>query len=253
MFRGGAVPIAAFAAIVLGILSPAIAAAQNQPIGAFTPEPVNQNVGPQQAKGLIVYSHGYTSGLDHTQSPTQPYVKDWSAHGYDAYRFNRRYILDPSVDAKSLVDSVRAARALGYKRVILTGQSTGAWESIMAAGQGVQADGIIAMSPAWHGKIKDQKDLTRTKSEWNTYVKAIPPGARYFIAKFLDDEYDVGGTLEATRSVFAQHGVDAVLLNYPAGFSGHHAADKNNFNKVYGPCMFKFIETGVKEPPCVGI
>ena len=157
MFRGGAVPFAAFAAMVLGILSPTNATAQNQPIGAFTAEPVNQNVGPQQAKGLIVYSHGYTGGLDHTQSPNQP------------------------------------------------------------------------------------------------YVKAIPVGVRYFIAKFLDDEYDVGGTLEATKAVFAQHGVDAVLLNYPAGFSGHHAADKNNFDKVYGPCMFKFIETGVGEPPCIGI
>lgn len=227
--------------------------AQQQPIGAFTAEAGNHNVGPQQAKGLVVYSHGYMGGFDHTHTPTQPYVRNWWAAGYDGYRFDRRYIVDVLVDAKNMVEAVRLARTLGYRRIILAGQSTGAWESIIAAGRGVQADGIIAMSPAWHGKVKDQKDVSVTKSEWTNYVGAIPPGARFFIAKFRDDEYDVGGTLEATKPIFAQHGVDAVLLNYPPGFSGHHAADGEKFNAAYGRCVFKFIETGSREPPCIGL
>jgi len=231
----------------------AAAHAQNQPIGVLTAEPKNHNVGPQQAAGLVVYSHGYMSGLDHTASPTQPYVKHWWGHGYDGYRFNRRYILDPAADANTLVEAVRLARSLGYKRVVLTGQSAGAWTSIIAGSLGVQADGIIAISGSWHGKVKDQKDLTRVKSEWQRYVNAIRPGARYFIVKFLDDEYDVGGMLEAAKPIFVQHGVDAILLNYPPGFSGHHAADKNDFNGAYGKCMFKYIETGVRESPCIGI
>jgi len=241
--------VATLAALVSAVLH-----AQIQPIGALTADPkYNSNVGPAQAKGLIVYSHGYTSGLDHTKSPTQPYVNSWAKQGYDAYRFDRRYIIDPLVDANSLIDAVGRARALGYKRIILTGQSAGAWESIIAASRGVQADAVIAMSPAWHGKVVGQKDLSRTKSEWGVYVDGIRPGARYFIAKFLNDEYDVGGTLEATKPVFAQRGVDAVLLNYPPGFDGHHAADKDKFYKTFGACMFKYVETGVKEAPCVGI
>jgi pimeloyl-ACP methyl ester carboxylesterase len=244
----------AVAVIIAPLWLSTVAKAQTQPIGGFTAELNNQNVGPQQAKGIVIWSHGYLgTGGDNTANPTQSYVNNWWTHGYDGYRFNRRYILDPAVDVKTLIDSVRLARAAGYKRVILTGQSTGAWEAIMAAAKGVQADGIVAVSPAWHGKVKDQRDISRTKSEWASYVQAVPPGGRYFIVKFLNDDYDVGGALEAAKPAFAQRGIDAVLLNYPARFSGHGAGNKGDFDAAYGPCMFKFIETGMREAPCIGM
>jgi len=54
------------------------------------------------------------------------------------HRFNRRYVLDPVADADTLVETVRLARSLGYRRIVLTGQSTGAWTSIIAASRSGQ-------------------------------------------------------------------------------------------------------------------
>jgi pimeloyl-ACP methyl ester carboxylesterase len=240
--------------VLLGLLAiPIVGHAQSQPMGAFTPDPDNHNVGPQQAKGLIVWSHGYMTGRDSTSNATQPYVKNWTSNGYDGYRFDREYIHDPTTDANKIVQAVQAARALGYKRIILAGQSTGAWESIIAASKGAQMDAVIAVSPAWHGKLSPTNDGSRAKSEWATYVRAIRPGARYFVVKFLKDDYDPGGMLEATKTVFDRDGVDALLLNYPAGFSGHGAGNTQSFNSKFGRCLFGYIETGVKAPPCIGL
>ena len=117
-------------------------------IGRLRPEPYWDNKGPQAATGLVVWSHGYFLGIDSTASAPQGEVGPFTAAGYDLYRFDRKYIRDWPGDAMQLVDAVKQAKSMGYRRVILAGQSAGAWVSMAATMRGAPVDGVISVSAA---------------------------------------------------------------------------------------------------------
>ena len=101
--------------------------------------------------------------------------------GYDLYRFDREWIRDWPGDATQLVDAVKQARAMGYRRIILAGQSAGAWVSMAAALRGAPVDGVISIAAAHHGYVKDMRDVSVARSEWQQIVRGIKPGPRLVV------------------------------------------------------------------------
>ena len=220
-------------------------------IGRLRPEPYWENKGPQAAAGLIVWSHGYFLGIDATTTAPQGQVAYFTAAGYDLYRFDREYIRDWPGDATALTDAVKQAKAMGYRRVILAGQSAGGWVSLAATMRGAPVDGVISVSAAHHGEVKDMRDVSVARSEWQQIVKAIKRGPRIVVVNFADDSYDVGGRMEDARAAFGASGVDAVVISSPEGFKGHGAANSNTFPRKFGACLHGFIETGARQAPCL--
>jgi pimeloyl-ACP methyl ester carboxylesterase len=219
-------------------------------IGRLRPEPYWQNKGPQAAAGLIVWSHGYMSGKDSTGSPPQGQVANFTREGYDLYRFDREWIHDWPGDATALADAARQAKAMGYRRVILAGQSAGAWVSMAAAYRGAPVDGVISVSAAHHGYVRTMRDVSIARAEWQQIVRGIKPGPRLVVVNFANDDYDVGGRMDDARAAFAASGVQAVVIAEPPGFTGHGAAGSNTFPRTYGACIHAFIETGARLAPC---
>ncbi len=219
-------------------------------IGRLRPEPYWDNRGPQGAAGLIVWSHGYMEGKDATASSPQAQVANFTMNGYDLYRFDRQWIRDWPGDATALVEAVRKAKAMGYRRVILAGQSAGAWVSMAAAMRGAPADGVISVSAAHHGEVQKMTDVSRARSDWQQVVRGIKPGPRLVVVNFANDTYDVGGRMDDARAAFSAAGVDAVVISNSEGFSGHGAAGDGKFGRKFGACIYGFIETGTRSPPC---
>ena len=219
-------------------------------IGRLRVQPWWENKGPQAAAGLIVWSHGYMEGKDATAGAPQPYVGRFTAAGYDLYRFDREYIRDWPGDATALADAVRQAKAMGYRRVILAGQSAGAWVSMAATLRGAPVDGVISIAAAHHGYVGRMTDPTRARSDWQQVVRGIKPGPRLVVVNFAKDDYDVGGRMDDASAAFSANRVDAEVISDPAGFSGHGAGNDFAFARKYGACMQAFIETGARQPPC---
>lgn len=222
------------------------------PIGKLRPQPFWQNAGPQAAAGLIVWSHGHMSGKDSTATAPQAWVGQFLAKGYDLYRFDREWIRDWPGDATALADAVRQAKALGYRRVILAGQSAGAWVSMAAALRGAPADGVVAIAPAHHGEVRNMRDISVARSEWQQIVRGLKTGPRIVVAFFEGDDYDVGGRADDARAAFAQSGVQAEVIDRPAGFKGHASGSDFAFARNYGACLSAFIESAARLAPCVG-
>lgn len=219
-------------------------------IGPLRPEPYWQNKGPQASAGLIVWSHGYLPGRDNTHTAPQGEVANFTVAGYDLYRFDREWIHDWMGEAKALADAVRQARAMGYRHIILAGQSHGAWASLAAVELGAPADGVIAISPARHGEVRKMRDVSVARSDWQQLVRGIKRGPRVIVVIFKDDAFDVGGRTDDASAAFAASGLDSIVIAYPAGFSGHDAANNLAFPHKFGACMHDFIETGARRPPC---
>lgn len=220
------------------------------PIGRLRPESYWENKGPQAAAGLIVWSHGYMSGKNATESAPQGWVGRFTQADYDLYRFDREWIRDWPGDATQLADAVRQAKAMGYRRVILAGQSAGAWVSLAATMRGAPVDGVISVSAAHHGEVKDMRDVSVARSEWQQVVKGLKPGPRLVVVNFVGDSYDVGGRMDDARAAFAASGAQGLVISDPEGFKGHGAGYDNSFARKFGPCIQAFIEKGVRQAPC---
>ncbi len=219
-------------------------------IGRLRPQPYWSMRGPQLATGLLVWSHGYRAGRNSTESAPQSWVGQFTRLGFDLYRFDREWITDWASDATALADAVAKAKAMGYRRVILAGQSAGAWVSLAALQRGAAADGVISIAAAHHGTVEKMRDLTRARSEWQRVLEGIKHGPRLIVVNFADDAYDVGGRMDDARLILARNGVEAEIIDAPEGFKGHGAAADSSFSRKFGACFTAFIETGKKQAPC---
>src|SRR5918995_1085300 len=219
-------------------------------IGRLRPEPYWSMRGPKLAAGLIVWSHGYMAGKNATSSAPQPWIGRFTRMGYDLYRFDREWIVDWAGDATALADAVRKARELGYRRVVLAGQSAGAWVSLAALARGAPVDGGVSIAAAHHGEGNKMRDTTRARSEWQNVIEALRPGPRVVLVNFAEDTYDVGGRMADARAAFAKSGLAAVVIDNPGGFKGHGAAGDLVFARKFAGCIETFIDKGTKQQPC---
>jgi hypothetical protein len=219
-------------------------------IGRLRPQPYWWMRGPQLAAGLLVWSHGYSlqKRLEGTAPPT--WTGRFADLGYDLYRFDRELIAEWSSDADDLASAVREARKLGYRRVILAGQSAGAWVSLAAFHRDAGADAVISISAAHHGLAKDMANPDQVRREWQYVVDGFKTGPRVVLVNFAGDDYDIGGRMDVARGAFARNHVEAEVIDGPAGFTGHTAGDGGTFARKFGACIEAFVEHGKRAQPC---
>jgi pimeloyl-ACP methyl ester carboxylesterase len=216
--------------------------------GRFIPSDYTQVRGPEAAPGLVVWSHGYFRGVDATQGQPHGYVSRFLASGWDVYRYNRQWVDQLSLDIQGLIEGVAAAKAAGYKKVILVGQSQGAWISMEALAKGVQADGVISTAMARHGEPpsrearQDFRQLIRNIKSSNTNIPVV-------LTLFAGDGYDPGGRNIDVKDTFSGAPMPLYFIEHPAEFSGHGSGSNSKFNERFGACIFRFVTTS---PPAPG-
>ena len=126
------------------------------------------------------------AGKNATSGAPQSWIGRFTRMGDHLYRFehHRQWIVDWAGDATALADAVRKAREMGYRRVVLAGQSAGAWVSLAALARGVPVDGVISIAAAHHGEVTKMRDTTRARSEWQNVIEALTPGPRVVLVNF---------------------------------------------------------------------
>jgi pimeloyl-ACP methyl ester carboxylesterase len=214
-----------------------------------------RNKGPALAEGVIYFVDGldsYNRTRDDYRA-TYPYVYGLNNHyGWDviAAKFpNAEQYSFRSVprSSKYLLTRLSELRAQGYKRVILAGQSWGAWVTVDVAKRD-EARGIIEAimltAPAtygtadWGGKPNPYFILNKTEYLENIKTIRIPTIATFF----QDDTFDPGGRGPATRDTFKQNRVAALIIDRPDSFIGHGAGWMPSFDYAFGACINAFLE-----------
>jgi dienelactone hydrolase len=223
------------------------------PIGALTPSPYYPHRGPRAATGLVIWSHGVMAGNDNTNGPPHGYINRLRDAGYDVYDFDRRWP-DYRKDLAMLQAAVAEARGLGYGRVIVAGQSVGAWLSLEAAAKGAPVDAVIAAAPARFGKDMGTKRRENNRDELIPVLEKLRDRkVAVTLMFFSGDEYDPGGTSLRARDVLSQGGPARVLLlDATPGITGHSGAATLKFVLTYGDCIRDFVLLGDRRGPSRG-
>jgi dienelactone hydrolase len=160
-------------------------------------------------------------------------------------RFDRDPLTDETDTAANwLKQTLRTLRAQGYGRIVIGGQSRGAWNALQALDVPGLVDGVVAVAPAAHGATGSPAWAWALDDLRQVVRAARSPLARVVVANFARDEFDPDPDRRATlfRSLGAPRIGALLFLDRPQEVSGHGGGADARFTLRYGTCLLEFIE-----------
>lgn len=243
---GGSLSKLAGVAIALALIFAGVA-----PAGAMGLDPAYPHqvmLGPQKAKGVIIWSHGRSISSEDSKSPVPPYLEILRADDWDVMRFDRLRRDDTLRGSTArLVEYIAQLKREGYRQVALAGQSFGGFLSLMAADDSGQVDAVIATAPAAFGEFDDGSDAWRLNA-----IRLYPllekiKSARVMVFYFHDDDFDPGGRGERSRDILSRRDIGYSVIDQPFYLTGHWAASTGLFVRRFGDCVRDFADdSGLK-------
>ena len=155
----------------------------------------HQNLlGPERAVGAVVWNHGRSLDTEDYKAPTPPYLRALRDSGWDVLRFDRLRDGDTlSASSRRLTEIASDLKRRGYHRIVLAGQSFGAFLALMAADDSDDVDAVVATAPAAFGDFQGYYDT------WHLNATRLYPllerlrRARVMLFFFHGDDFDPGG------------------------------------------------------------
>jgi len=205
---------------------------------AVTPDPAVPQRGPGAAVGALVWLHPSYGG-DHP--PPARLVEA----GWDLWRLDRTGPGDPlDAGAQRLAAGSAGLRARGYRRVLVVGDSRGAFIAARALAVPGVADAVVLTAPAAHGRSEARR--AQALADFSAAMEAAAMGgaARLALVLFADDAWDPDPVARAAmfRAGVARMGVAGLLIDRPAAPRGHGAAASDGFDALFGACLAAFID-----------
>ncbi len=231
----GRTRVGVLALVITTALAVPAAASEIQLLPAYPDKPL---LGPQIAKGAVIFNHGQNYDTDSDGDP--PFYLDAVRDaGWDVFTLIRPVMEDREDHGPAILeDKALTLRKEGYQRIVSAGQSYGAWLSIEVAAKPGVLDAIIGTSPAHWG---DQPPLKERNAEIiDSAAKMSPIPTMIFL--FADDDFDPGGRGAGFRRALSVHsGAAYAVIDKPPGFVGHTPGMSMAFAAQYGHCIVAFL------------
>ena len=221
---------------------------------AFVPDPRFIWHGPQSARGLFVWGHGKSPNqLDLSDEQPPGYVRAFNDVGFDVVRFARKPASDRADAAEGwLRDALPKLRALGWRMLVVGGQSRGAWNSLQMLDTPGLADAVIAVSPA---SLNSALPAAQAAEVYRITHAANAPTTRVAIAQFKDDAFVPTGMddrVASLRAGLAGRVGALLIIDQPKGFTGHSAGNSTDFAMRFGRCLLRFVVDPAPPTECPG-
>ena len=197
--------------------------------------------GPGRAQGVIIWNHGISGTLVQHTAPPALAMRMLQTRGWDVLAIKRHNLGENAEsyrrgEARTL-EEVRAQRALGYRKVVVAGQSFGGRVALEIAGATGDVFAVVAFAPGMEtviGNTRDQAPTDRRLADAKVdRLVVVYPGN-----DTLFGNIDRGRT---SRPILARRGKPYLLFDESAGLSGHGGGGGANFALRYGLCLARFL------------
>lgn len=217
---------------------------------AYCDLPVN---GPARAQGLVLWSHGVYGDRDQYNAPLPPIVRAMAVRGWDVVRINRNNLHERGWSTSGprhrddALERVKAAKAQGYRHVILAGQSYGAAISLEANARSSAIDGVLALAPT-HGSDAGQaegREIYRNLERYLLEAVSAQKGGRVVVLVPPSDLNQPGRTVAAggrLKASLAATGRPYVVFDETLPIRGHLAGYASQFAVWFGDCVIGFLD-----------
>jgi len=200
-------------------------------------------LGPEHATGVIVWNHGRSLTVEDSESPTPPFLRMLREGGWEVLRFDRPRDGDTLTDStRRLIDHVVQLKHKGYRRVVLAGQSFGAFLALMAADASDEVDAVVATAPAAFGSFDEFYESWRLNAIRLYPLLERVKRARVMLFFFHGDDFDPGGRGERSRAILSERELGFAVVDQPAFLVGHWASSTGLFLRRFGRCIRDFLD-----------
>lgn len=234
-------------------------------MGPFRWAPMLLRRGPEVARGVLVWGHGYGGPeRDYRNQATPAFVSLLNDNGWDVLRFDR-HPSDDSLFASlpRLTTALPALRQAGYRRILLGGQSRGGWQAVMAASERPElVDGVIATAPAAHGEASRPNNHAAAADDFRRLLAGLPAGGpRVAMVFFEGDDYDPDPERRAAllEARAAERTAPTLALWPEPPLRGHGGAGDVRFALLHGGCLISLVQApdaaaprGLRRAACGG-
>lgn len=260
--------------LICGLLATASATAADRPVmngrlGPPTPETCFWSSrdyvdlperGPAAAAGIILWNHGQAgSGEPSWQNGPSPVIRLFAEAGWDVLLVQRNPRCEGKWEHKgnsyvaNLLREVDQAKAQGYRRVLVAGQSYGAGTAMGAAGQSDRIDGVLAFALSHgRGSCRDSGSFKPWMvPQHEQYISESLRQARSprLLVSMVSDDHCFNHSFTPTiAKELAAKPAAYIHFDETAPFSGHSAAMKRDFAAMYGPCILSFFTQDAAPP-----
>lgn len=199
--------------------------------------------GPGKAQGVIIWNHGIAGTIVQHKAPPAHAMRMLQTRGWDVIAIKRHNLGENAQSyhrgEERTLEEVRAQRALGYKKVVVAGQSFGGRVALEVARATEDIFAIVAMAPGMEtlmGNTRDQGPTDQRLAE----AKAERLVVVYPAHDTLFGSVDRGRT---SRPILARRGKPYLLFDESAGLRGHGGGGGATFALRYGLCLARFLST----------
>ncbi len=234
-------------------------------IGPFRWSPLHLRRGPELARGVLVWGHGYGGpDRDNRNRPLPGLASVLNDAGWDVLRFDR-HPGDDTLPASlaRLTGGLPALRAAGYRQVVLAGQSRGGWQAIMAAAENPDlVRAVIATAPAAHGESGRPNNHGAALDDFRRLLAGLPAAApRLLVALFDGDDYDPDPERRAVvvETLARDRAAPSLVLWPQQEIRGHNDVGDWRFTRLFGGCVLTLVQApeaaaprGLRRAPCGG-
>jgi hypothetical protein len=213
---------------------------------AFLPDTRFLWYGPQAARGVIVWGHGYGGALDDERGFTPPaFLRPLNNAGFDVLRFDRDPAWDSDADTTEgwLRAGLRALRQKGWRMIVAGGQSRGGWNALQLLLEPGDADVIITTSAGRFGRDPGNLILKGETMLWELANRVPKQSTRLAFLQFKDDPFagDEDKRAGRIRDMVGPKIGALLLIDRPEGFTGHMGGYPFGFAERFGDCILRFV------------
>lgn len=201
--------------------------------------------GPGRARGIVIWNHGISGTNEQYKAPPALVFRLLHARGWDVIKIARNNLGETSRDlslsraTERTEAEIRAQLRRGYRRVVLAGQSFGAYIALETAAGARDVFAAVAMAPGVTvrgGVERIDPSITERllqESKAARLALVLPPGDALF-----DNRVRGPGALR----ILARRGEPFLLVDETAtAISGHGGGTGGRFALRYGPCLADFL------------
>jgi hypothetical protein len=146
-----------------------------------------------------------------------------------------------SASSQRLAGIAADLKQRGYRRVVLAGQSFGAFLALMAADDTSAVDAVVATAPAAFGDFQEYYDTWRLNATRLYPLLDHMKRARVMLFFFHGDDFDPGGRGAAAHAILAGRGIGFAIVDQPENLTGHWISSSGAFLRRFGDCIRDFV------------
>ena len=188
--------------------------------------------GPERAHGVVIWNHGISGTLPAWRAPAPPVFRLLQERGWDVIMIKRHNLAETMPGGplyrtvERTLQEVTAQRKLGYRKVVLAGQSFGGYVTLDAIDTSPDLFAAIAMSPGVRSSSADGRArverLAVVFPKNDTLFGSIVRGER-------------------AQAILARRPFPYLMVDETTEIAGHGGGTTGRFALRYGLCLAEFL------------